>query len=493
MKQNKKTNNNKKSKLKWITSNWFIAIVQLVASGAIAFGMYRLNSLPLKYTAVFAAVLVLGNLLYLYLLFHGKKGVRNLGKVLSVMISIAMFMGSFVALKTAGFYSDVTGGKIDTHMVSVLVLADDAAKELKDLQEAEFGYNENVDEAYITQTFEDIDKVLKKSTVKNSYTNNELLAEALLNKTQRAILISESQRSFIEEIYPEFDTQTKVIFQKGFEVEVNISTDKPPVNVTKDTYTFFISGIDTYGPVSSVSRSDVNMIMTVSPSTKQILLTSIPRDYHVNLATSGKKDKLTHAGNYGVEESVSTVENLFDINIDYYIKVNFSSLTKIVDALGGITVNSKFKFTSGAGQNIVVGNNNLNGAQALAFVRERKGIAGGDDSRILNQAAALEGIIKKAMSPTIIANYNSFLSSIGGSFVMSMPENDFKAIIRNQVDTMASWDIMNYAVTGVGATSTTTYSMPGRALYVKNPDMASVKQAHDYIQAMERSERISLN
>lgn len=487
------TNKNKKPKKSlfgWILSNWFIALVQIVASLVIAFSVIRLGSLPTKYLTAFFVVLALGNLFYFFLLFNGRRGFRRTGKFLSVLISIAMFTGSFYALTTAGFLSNITGGQFDTHMVSVLVLEDNPAKEIGDLQFADFAYNSNVDEEFVMETFTEIETMFKKEVPKTAFDTNEKLVEALLNKEHEAILISEAQRTLIEETYPDLSIQTKIVYQKGHQVEVDINENKPPVNVNKDTFTLFISGIDTYGPVSAVSRSDVNMLMTVNPNTNQILLTSMPRDYHVTLASKGKKDKLTHAGIYGVEESVATLENLFDINIDYFVKVNFSSLTKIVDALGGITVQSQFAFTSGAGQNIVVGSNNLNGTQALAFVRERYNIPGGDNSRILNQQAALTGIINKALSPAIILNYNSFLASIDGTFVMSMPENDFKSIIRNQVDSMPSWDIKNQAVTGVGGTSTTLYSMPGRALYISEPDMSSVQAAHDKIEAMERGERI---
>ena len=484
-----KQKNKKRNPLRFLIANWFVALVQLAASALIAYAVLSLNLLASKYLILFFVALVVGNIIYLLLLFNKRKGLRNLGKVLSIIISAAMFFGSFQVLYTNQFLKNITDGDKDTHVISVVVLKEDKANALNDIKDDAFGFNSTTDEDFTTKTFTSIDKKVKKEVTKVAYTNNDDLVTSLYDKVNRAILVSEAQRSLLEEIFPDFNDLTKIIYQTEHHVEVNINTDKPPVNILNDTFTIFISGIDTYGPVSSVSRSDVNMLMTVNVKTHQILLTSIPRDYHVTLGRVGQKDKLTHAGIFGVEESVITLEKLFNINIDYFVKVNFSSLTQIVDALGGITVQSRFAFTSGSGQNIVVGPNNMNGAQTLAFVRERYKLPGGDNSRILNQQAALTGILNKALSPAVILNYNSFLASINGSFVMSMPENDFKSLIRNQVDTMAPWEILDQAVTGTGKSST-TYSYPNRALYVMEPNMDSVNAAHQKIEAMERGERI---
>lgn len=486
-----KNKNKKPNPLRFIFANWFLAIVQLIASVIVTYAVISLNVLTTKFLLIFFAVLIVGNLIYLKLLFSRRKGVRNLGKVLSVVISVAMLVGSYQFYFTNQFLKNITGGNKDTHVISVVVLKEDDAKTLKDLKDGNFGYNSNVDEEYTEKTFAEIDKNVGLEVKKDAYTNNDDLVKGLLDKVDRAIVISEAQRSLIHEIYPDFDDVTKIIYQSEHAETVNINTDKPPVNIMKDTFTIFISGIDTYGPVSSVSRSDVNMLMTVNVNTNQILLTSIPRDYHVVLGNKGQKDKLTHAGIFGVEESVATLEKLFDINIDYFVKVNFSSLTQIVDALGGITVQSRFAFTTGAGQQIVVGNNNMNGAQTLAFVRERYALPGGDNSRILNQQAALTGILNKALSPAVIMNYNSFLQSVNGSFVMSVPENDFKRLIRHQVDTMESWQILDQAVTGTGASSF-TMSYPNRKLYVMEPNWDSVNAAHNKIEAMERGETITM-
>ena len=163
------------------------------------------------------------------------------------------------------------------------------------------------------------------------------------------------------------------------------------VKVTKESFNIFISGIDTYGKISSVSRSDVNMVVTVNPKTKQILMTSIPRDYYVTLhGVKGYKDKLTHASLLGIENSVMTVEDLLDIDINYYIKVNFSSVINVVDSLGGVDVYSEYDFTSIDGYHYSKGYNKVNGEEALSFVRERKAFASGDNQRIKKQNKSLQ-------------------------------------------------------------------------------------------------------
>lgn len=246
----------------------------------------------------------------------------------------------------------------------------------------------------------------------------------------------------------------------------------------------YISGIDTYGPVSTVSRSDVNMIMTVNPKTKQILLTSIPRDYHVTLASFNARDKLTHSGIYGIEETMSTVENLLNIDLNYYMRVNFTSLITMVDAVGGINVNVDQAVTVG-GHTLSVGSNYMDGETALAFSRERYSYADGDRHRVRNQQAVLTGLLNKLMSASMITNYNSILNSVSGAFETNMESGDLQKLIQMQIDDMSSWDIEQISLDGSGSTSTNCYSMPGYELYVMDPDQSTVTAAKQKIDAVE--------
>ena len=236
------------------------------------------------------------------------------------------------------------------------------------------------------------------------------------------------------------------------------------------------------------------MIVTINPSTKTILLTSMPRDYYVQLhGTTGYKDKFTHSGIYGIEMSKATLEDLFNIKIDYTIKVGFNSVVRIVDLLGGIDINSDMSFqcrcNDGVPSNryITEGINHLNGAEALCFSRQRKVYQTGDNHRILNQQIVLEGIINKLLkNKSILTKYDELLSSISSLYRTDIPESLIKQYIKNELENNTSWKIEKQVVTGYG-TMDITYSMPGRNLYVMIPDMDSVKKATENINKTKES------
>ena len=292
-----------------------------------------------------------------------------------------------------------------------------------------------------------------------------------------------------EETYQTLSNDIKAIYTYDIVEEIiDISKD---VNVTKDVFTIFVSGIDTTGRVSTVSRSDVNMLVTVNPVTKDILMTSIPRDYYVTLANKGKKDKLTHAGLGGVENSVKTIENFMGIDINYYAKVNFTSLVKIVDALGGITVESPYNFTTLHGNyQIVKGQNKMDGAKALGFVRERYSLPHGDGDRVQNQQRVLKAMLNKAMSPAIITNYSKLLKSIDGSFETNMSANEITDLIQMQLNDMTAWTFHSTMVGGNSKLMTGGAYMPNVKLYYNIPDQASIDRAANMIKKMVNGEKI---
>ena len=263
-------------------------------------------------------------------------------------------------------------------------------------------------------------------------------------------------------------------------MDIKQKSIKDKVNITKETFNVFISGIDTYGSVNSVSRSDVNIVMTINPEYKKIILTWIPRDYYVKLYNINEYDKLTHAGIYGVETSVKTVEELLDIDINYYIKLNFTSLTKTVDTFDGITVDSKYAFTSKDGYKFTRGKNELDGKKALSFVRERKNLPNGDKSRGENQLAVLGAIINKATSQAIISKYNSFLKTLKQTLVTNLSNKEITDFIKMQIDKNVKWEIINVTLDGTDGYEY-TYSYTKNKLYVMIPDEDSVALAKEMI------------
>ena len=245
----------------------------------------------------------------------------------------------------------------------------------------------------------------------------------------------------------------------------------------------YISGIDTYGSTSKRSRSDVNILAVVNANTKKILLVSTPRDYYVPLSISnGVKDKLTHAGIYGIQCSQDTLGMLYGINVDYYFRLNFSGFQKIIDALGGITVNSDYTFDVDS-FHYVKGDNYLNGEQALAFARERHAFATGDRQRGEDQMKVIKAVFNKATSSAVLANYTDLLASLEGTFETSMSYDTLAKLVRQQLDQGTGWDIETYSVNGSGQSSY-TYSISNMKVYVMLPDQSTVDTAKEKIQAV---------
>lgn len=262
----------------------------------------------------------------------------------------------------------------------------------------------------------------------------------------------------------------------------------PPVNYSynyKDTGSFiiYISGQDSWGGVNSSSRSDVNIMAVVNMNTHKMLLVSTPRDYYVPLSVSnGRKDKLTHAGIYGVSCSRDTLEMLYGYDIPYYVKLNFSGFQQIIDALGGIEVWSDYDFSVEGIKHYVPGNNYLNGIEALAFARERYALPGGDNARGRNQMNVIISTINKMSSSAMLANYSGVLASTNGAYITDMPYEVVASLISDQLGSGSGWDIRSYAVYGSGGFDS-TYSAGSQKLYVMYPNMDSVAEAKRLIQA----------
>ena len=280
-----------------------------------------------------------------------------------------------------------------------------------------------------------------------------------------------------------FKKGTKILHTISVEVETGDFAKR--VDITEEPFNVYITGIDTYGSISTVARSDVNMIMTVNPETRQILLTSIPRDMYLPLHTYGEMDKLTHTGIYGVQETISTVEDWLGIDINYYVRVNFTTLVDVVDVIGGVDVESEYAFSSAVSDySYVAGTNHLSGEAALYFARERKHLAGGDKERIKNQQRVLSAIIDKMTSSTVVlTRYSQLLNAVGDKMQTSLSDNDISAFVKMQIKDMGGWNIESISIDATGAMKP-TYSMPGRNLSVQIPDEESVAEAQKQINSV---------
>ena len=267
-------------------------------------------------------------------------------------------------------------------------------------------------------------------------------------------------------------------------------TDLQAMAITTEPFVVYLSGVDNRGELTEDARSDVNILAVVNPLTKRVALINTPRDYYVDLAGTDSKDKLTHAGLYGVQTSMDTLGNLYGIQVDHYVRINFAGFIDIVDALGGVDVYSDQAFTSVGSPgyydptDFVEGWNHLDGAAALAFARERHAFATGDIQRGINQMKVIDAMLDKIKSPALLTSYSKLLAAVSDNFVTSLSSNQITALVRMQLSDFASWDIENYSVTGSSSSSTHCYSAQGQKLYVMKPDEDSVAQAQALIQSV---------
>ena len=257
--------------------------------------------------------------------------------------------------------------------------------------------------------------------------------------------------------------------------------------ITKEPFVIYLSGVDTRGELTENARSDVNILAAVNPVTKRVALVNTPRDYYVDLAGTSSKDKLTHAGLYGVETSMETLGNLYGVNVDHYIRINFAGFISIIDALGGVDVYSDQAFTSVGSPGyydpttFVEGWNHLDGKSALAFARERHAFASGDIQRGINQMKVIDAMLNKIKSPALLMGFSKIMDAASDCFVTSFSQDQISALVRMQLSDFAEWDIESYTVTGTSSSSTKCYSAKGQKLYVMKPDDASVSKAREML------------
>ncbi|WP_300976088.1 LCP family glycopolymer transferase CpsA, partial [Streptococcus thermophilus] len=291
----------------------------------------------------------------------------------------------------------------------------------------------------------------------------------------KAMVLSGSYASLLESVDSNYASNLKTIYTYKIKKKNNNSANQ----VDSKVFNIYISGIDTYGPISTVSRSDVNIIMTVNMNTHKILLTTTPRDAYVKIPGGGENqyDKLTHAGIYGVETSEQTLEDLYGIKIDYYARINFTSFLKLIDQLGGVTVHNDQAFTQGK-FNFPVGDIQMNSEQALGFVRERYNLDGGDNDRGKNQEKVISAILNKLASLKSVSNFTSIVNNLQDSVQTNMSLNTINDLANTQLDSGSKFTVTSQAVTGTGSTGQlTSYAMPNSSLYMMKLDNSSVESA----------------
>lgn len=470
----KKTRNRKKMNFK----NIYLMLFALITIFFIIF-LRIINIIPTLY---FIILIVISIILYLIIFFLLKKK-KKLGYIISILFIIIYAIITYYLGITMNFFSNFSKIHYSEETFLVIVLKEEY-QDINDLQNKNIGYIQNNLNS-IDKAIEKIDK--KISINKKKYEDFTSLFNDLDNKKIESILIDENYYNIKSE---EENTDNYKILYKITIRSIVKSTTKT-VDIANEPFTIYISGIDVYGDIETVSRSDVNILMTVNPKTKQVLLTSIPRDFYVQLHdTSGYKDKLTHAGNYGINMSIDTIEDLLNIDINYYIRVNFTTLEKLIDAIGGIDVYSEYSFVSYIDNyKFYQGYNHMNGKQALAFSRERKSLPAGDMDRGKNQEAVIEAIIRKITNKDVIYKYSKILNSMKGTFQTNITDNDITKIIKKELENIGGWNITSNNLDGTGSYDY-TYSYSSQKLYVTIPNQDSINNAVNLINKVKNDEKL---
>lgn len=452
-----------------------ILIVCLISLTMFSYSLFRLNILPTKYLVLGYIVLILVIGILFYLIFRKKNIVVKVVSVILVGLLSSSFIYVSGYLNNTNEFFESTHKSYDTLNYSVIVLKKSNYKKISDLKDKNIAY---IDDDYKN----DIKNNFKKISYNEQlFTDLSVISDDLLNKNTDAIVLEESYLTLAYEEIKDFKDSVKVIDTFSIKAKVHKENKEEKINF-EEPFVLYISGIDQYGNVNSVrGRSDVNQLVVVNPKTHHILLVNTPRDYYVQLYnTTGLRDKLTHAGIYGIDKSIKTLEKFYDIDINYYLRVNFNSLIKVVDVIGGIDIYSDKSFVAHTNKSVKVkeGWNSFNGTQALAYSRERYAYITGDHHRGANQQQVIEAIINKVtQSSVLISKYNSILNALDGTFQTDMSTNMITSFIKYQLDNMPKWEVESIAVTGYNS-SNYTYSMGMRyKLYVMEPDYNSVEKA----------------
>lgn len=479
----------------------FTLFLLLAASLALYIRLMATGMLSNLYLIILMVVLIVLNAVSVIVqlpLRRNKAGKLIMG-IVSLLLSGAMLYGVVAVNSVQSALSKIVGKMTETEITEVRVMNDNPATSMGDTRGYTFGYIADADTKNTQSILDEISKSF--GTIKSKgYDSMTALADALYDDEVDAILINQGYVDLLTEKdgYTDFRDQTRVLYTYTTTHEVDPIV--PNTSITKEPFVVYCSGIDArVDDISAKSRSDVNILAVVNPTTKQILLVNTPRDYYLPLARNGELDKLTHAGLYGIDESMKVLGNLYGVQADYYVRVNFAGLVKIVDALGGVDIESELNFScvpmetpDGNGDytyqkySFTKGINHVNGSQALAFARERKAFADGDNRRGQHQMTVIKAIVNKACSSAVLTKYQELLKAASDAFITNMPYADISSLVQMQLGDMADWNITTYAVSGEGSTEY-CYALGDKA-WVMIKDSSKVNTAKNMIQQVINGE-----
>ncbi|WP_276937237.1 LCP family protein [Faecalibaculum rodentium] len=485
------------------TASWILAGIMLVLTAFLIWEIVKLGMLPENMLLIGCVIILIIAALVMVLQLGFTRGTAS--KIILTTVTVMMILvygtGTYYISKASGLLGNVTDfGNETTTTVQVIALKDSGIKSEKDLEGKTVGSLKSISLASTQALIQDLSG--KGVTFQDKqYDNIQGMVNGLYDKEVPAIILNDAYRGNINDLEDEkfrnFGTDTQVVYTYTYKTE-NKSTTNSVDDITKNPFTVLISGVDSRDGFAESSRSDVNMLATINPVTRTVLLTSIPRDYYVTTVCeedagcqNGAKDKLTHTGLHGTETTKKTIENLLGVDINYTAKVNFTSVVNLVDALGGIDVDVKpglavdHFYTNdyfGTDYGVTEGINHLNGQAALCYARERYAYQDGDRQRVKNQQEVLMAIVKKATSPSVIGNYPALMDALSGAFQTDLSQDEIQSLIQFQLKEMPDWQFITYSLDGQG--STEFCAELGNNASVMIPDNETVVTAKKRIEAV---------
>ena len=481
----------------------FLTIFMIAALALLIFQIINLNLLPMKLMILVSLVLIILTLIVILMLnFKARKFFsRLLMGLIALCMCAGLAFGNYFIFKTDNTFDKVTSlADSKATSTSIVVLKASSIEKEKDLAGAKIGTILDMDKEATNRMLKDLDSDKIKYTTKD-YSSLDDMMEAFYNGEVDAICLNEKYRDILHEggSYFNFQTDSRVVHQNVYYTKVT-KKDNPsdPVNnITKDTFTVLVSGNDSYGTLQdSNTRSDANLLLTVNPKTGTILMTSIPRDYYVELVCpdneeqacpEGSYDKLTHSGLMGVKSTEKTIEKALGITINYNIRINFSSVVSLVDALDGIDLDIKKGeevdiFYTNSQPGLSVGKHHVDGETALAFARERHAYADGDNQRVRNQQKVFKAMFKRIVSPKMITNYGKFMDALAVAFDTNLSGDEISKFVKYELNRTPKWKIESYAIVADSDTKFCYQAQSYASVVVQNDIMNEV--ARKKIQAV---------
>ena len=462
----KKKKKNKRRLAKLMTVFIFATLALLI------FQMIYLDLLPMKLIVlIFAVLLIIALIITLIMNFKVRRFIpRLLVGLISFCMCLGLAYGNYFVYKTKDTFEVVTSiADKKAITTSIIAMKTSDIKKVSDLKNKKIGTISSMDSEATERTLKALSKENVKYSTKN-YGNLDDLVNALYDGSVDAICLNEKYRDILHETdeYFTFNTETKVAYQNVHYVEREATdNESDPVNdITKDAFTILVSGNDSYGSLQDANtRSDANMLLTVNPKTGTILMTSIPRDYYVDLicpgdgemaCPEGSKDKLTHSGLLGIKSTEKSIENALGIKINYNIRINFSSVVNLVDALDGIDLDIKEGeqcdiLYANMQPGLSVGKHHVDGETALAFTRERHAYVNGDNQRVKNQQKVFKAMFKRIVSPKMITNYGKFMDALAVAFDTNISGDEISDFIKYELNNMPKWKFESYTIYGESA------------------------------------------